>query len=255
MNFIYRLYQDPDRPVKVTHAVLLLYALLVLEIALFLIQSIVFYITHPEQFRLSSILFQSFVYALMFLVARKIAGGKNWARWLLLIGFIFIVITSLCTIQMILDGDAITGISVLSQVIITGMAVNLLFQSSSSRWFSSRTGYLTNLENRVNRRYSSLFDSKPKFLVVATMIYGIVGGLALWGPPALLIFPAEPIGSIKPTSFGQKLMIFVTGSFVAILVGLPLTYFAGRRSLKFGALAIGAMLLLISIVLTTLAGM
>ena len=142
MNIIYRLNQDPDRPPQVTYAVLFLYALLVFQIALYLIQNIVFYITFSEQFELGTVGFDILVFALatwlMFVVARKIEDGKNWARWLLMIGFIFIVITSLCGIQILLEGDALRGISVLSQVIVTGMAVTLLFQPSSSRWFSSK---------------------------------------------------------------------------------------------------------------------
>jgi len=142
VNIIYRLNQDHDRPPQVTYAVLFLYALIAFQIALYLIQNIVFYITFPEQFEPGTVIFDILVFALatwlMFVVARKIEDGKNWARWLLLIGFIFIVTTSLCGIQILLEGDALRGISVLSQVIVTGMAVTLLFQPSSSRWFSSK---------------------------------------------------------------------------------------------------------------------
>ena len=280
MNIIYRLDQDPDRPTQVTYAVLLLYALLTLEIALFLIQNIVFYITYSEQIRLGSILFQLFFFALgtllMFLVARKIADGKNWARWLLLIGFIFIVIASLCNIQMILNGDAIAGISILSQVFITGMAVTLLFQPSSSRWFSPKkrvigrvdlsndsevvvyrswTENLSNLKNRVNSRYLSLFDTKPKSILAATMMYGIVGAIAFWLPFYLLIVRALPTYDKNKMSCQDQLELAAIGAFMAIIISLPFTYFRVSRFSKSRAFWIGFVVLMVSFLLASIAGM
>lgn len=143
MNFIYRFNQDPDRPVQVTYAVLLLYALLVLEIAHFLIQTVIFYISHQAEFTLGGVILGSLVYLtvymLMFFVVRKIADGKNWARLLILIGFAANILINACRRPSFISGDAISGIVTAGILIGTALAIALLFQKSSNNWFNPKS--------------------------------------------------------------------------------------------------------------------
>ena len=73
----------------------------------------------------------------MYVVARKIAEGKNWARWLLAIGFAFNIFRNIFSGPSFFSGDAILGIVTAVDLIVTALAVVLLFQQSSSAWFKS----------------------------------------------------------------------------------------------------------------------
>lgn len=280
MNFIYRLDQDPDRPAQVTYAILLLYAFLALQISLHLIQIIDFYIAYPERFALGSVLFQTIVYAigyvLMFLVARKIADGRNWARWLLLIGFGLSVVTIVCNVQIILGGDALNGISSLSQIIVTALAATLLFQKSSSTWFktgrrdegqvdasikSDSEGTYQDLLDGINdfteraiRRYRTIFDSKPKLILGATLLYAVVGALACWGPFYVLIVSPESRYIGQRTSYGERVLPLAYGAILAAAISLPFTYLGGGRFSKTRALWIGMIILATSFLFSAIGG-
>ena len=94
----------------------------------------------PEEFSLGNYVFDLsltvFGYFIMYFVTIKIAAERNWARWLLLVGFLLYLLGIICNMRVILSGDAISGIEILSQVLVTGLAAALLFQRPSSVWFT-----------------------------------------------------------------------------------------------------------------------
>jgi hypothetical protein len=138
MRFINRLYQEPDRPLAVTHAVLLLYALLAVSLLVYILQVLLILVLYTEERSLATlpinVLWNVVFYALNYYVVRKIAEGRNWARWLLLIGFGLILMSSLPSFTR-LANDFVGGVMVLVQLVGTAIALALLFQGRSSQWF------------------------------------------------------------------------------------------------------------------------
>lgn len=271
MNSIRFLKSDPDRPAQVTYAVYLLYAILAIVFFLHLLRTIVFLIVNPVEFSPGSFLFQFLLvtisYVLMFIVARKIADVRNWARWLLLIGFVLTMLNTVLNMPSLIFGNAIAGMMGLGEIIVTALAVALLFQRPSSIWFKTGEFAKENdgeneasepgddlvsslpLENVVEQK-----DSKPRLLIGAALLYAVVGAVACWAPPYIILFRNEFQYPTHRTSFGEKLMILAVGAFVAILIGLPLTYFSGRRFVVLGVILIGGAFFITSLFLAFIAG-
>ena len=140
MNLINRLDHASGRPLPVTYAVYLLYAFLAIAVADFVVSQIVFFVSSPRPDALGDLSFNlamnAVCYLLCFFVATRIAAGENWARWALVGGLV--VITLICTLSLptLLAGDVSRGIGALAQVLVTGVAVALLFQGPANAWFA-----------------------------------------------------------------------------------------------------------------------
>ena len=136
MNFINRLKHDPHRPILVTYAVFLVSGFLTLSLLLTLIRTIIYFVYLQGE---SSVAFDAIFivlgYLLLFIITSQIAAGKNWARWLLLIGFAFSLLNSPSGIQALSSGDTLSGLMSVTETVILAVAVAFLFQRTSSAWF------------------------------------------------------------------------------------------------------------------------
>lgn len=129
MSFISRLNRDPHRPVQVTYAVILLYGFLIFSLVLWFISTAVNFSWSVEQdLSLLQLVLTAFYYFVLFILTSQIAAGKNWARWLLIVGSIFSLLNSI---------GVMPGLLVMIELIVLVLSVSLLFQPASSEWFKS----------------------------------------------------------------------------------------------------------------------
>lgn len=269
MSLFNSLKPDTDRPVQVTYAVFLLYAFLAISLLVYLGHSIVFFFLNTEEYSQPQFLFDLFVtaiaYMLMLFVTVKIANGKNWARWFLLIGFVLSLVITTIGLRELISRDAISGVISLSQVLVTAVAVALLFQRPSSAWFKSgglagendvkhtRPAYISNITKSM-QNFVDQKDSKPRRILVATILYAVIGALACWGPFYLIIVRPESRYVGQRTSFGERLIPLAYGAIVAAMISLPLTYFRGNRFSKSTAFWIGLVIFMIAFLLAFIGG-
>jgi hypothetical protein len=148
MNFVRFLNQDSDRPTQVTYAVFLLYVFLAVSFVILLLQTAVSLFIRPAGITIADYLINfslaALAYMVMYFVAAKIAARKNWARWLLLVGFAVLMILTTHNMPLLVFGDATLGILLMVQVLGTAVAVALLFQRPCSEWFGSGKHYEQN---------------------------------------------------------------------------------------------------------------
>ena len=157
MNIVNDLNRDPHRPVQVTYAVCLLYIFITISFLVNLVSVIVGLIVYQMQIYLLAFgVLIFFLGSLMrFFVAMQIAKGKNWARWLLVIGRVPLFITFVFSMQnWLVSGDIASSILVFSELLVTALVVTLLFQRPSSTWF--KTGECVETHDIENE------DLKPK---------------------------------------------------------------------------------------------
>lgn len=109
-------------------------------------------------------------------------------------------------------------------------------------------------EQARQRIDQSVFGSKRKSILFAAMLYVVVGALACWAPPYFLLFVHGDTDPNYHASFEDQLTIMAAGAFLAILFGLPLTYFKGKHYLRLGVFLIGTALFLVSCTLAMIAG-
>lgn len=98
------------------------------------------------------------------------------------------------------------------------------------------------------------FGSKRKLLSSAAILYLVVGALACWVPPYFLLFVHGDTDPNYRASFEDHVMILAVGAFLALLFGLPLTYFKGKHYVRLGVFLIGTALFLVSCTLAMIAG-
>ncbi len=138
MNFINRLKQDPFRPILVTYAVLLLYCFLTVSILLSLIRLLISVVNYPGQDSpLSSAILTILGYLLLFFIISQIAAGKNWARWLLVVGFAMSLFNSPRAMQALVSGETLSALMSLAEAAVLAASVAFLFQRRSSAWFTA----------------------------------------------------------------------------------------------------------------------
>ena len=139
MNIAGYLNQESDRPIQVTYAVFLLTVFLVISSLILIGQTAVSILLRPARILNSvfviSLLITGAAYLTMYFVVTRIAAGKNWARWLLLIGLAVLVIVTTSSMPLLVFGDAVLGLLVFGQVLVTAVAAALLCQRPCSMWF------------------------------------------------------------------------------------------------------------------------
>lgn len=139
MNIVRYLNQDPERPAQVTYAVFMLHLFLVISFVVYLVHMAVSLLVQPFTIPIStfviSVIIMTAIYGVMFFVAGKIADRKNWARWLLLLGFILLMAATIHNMPLLVFGDVVFGLTIMVQLLVTALAVALLFQESCTAWF------------------------------------------------------------------------------------------------------------------------
>lgn len=145
MNIAGYLIRDPDRPEQVTYAVFMLHVFLVVSFVIYLVQTAVSLVAQSYRIPISafalSFILTTAIYLVMYFVATKVAAGRNWARWLLLGGFIILVVISNWNMQLLIFGNAALGLLILIQMLVTAVAVALLFQQPCNTWFAHNKFY------------------------------------------------------------------------------------------------------------------
>ena len=149
MNYIWHFDRDPSRPTQISIALFLLYAFLETSLLIYKGRAFAGFFVYPVQviqgYFILELAITAVAYLLMFFVAAKIAAGKNWARWMLLFGLFVIFIVTTCNMNVLVFGDAVAGLLVVGQVMVTALAAALLFQRPSNVWFTTGE-YIQELE-------------------------------------------------------------------------------------------------------------
>lgn len=124
----------PDRPAKVVFATRMLY----LVIAFGVIQTIMTVFRHIDVRSPFSLIFTKLaIYSISFFLIYQLSNRKNWARWsLVVILVISLPLTILPTFDA-LSHSPMQFLLGLVKLVIYIVALVVLFQESSSRWYRS----------------------------------------------------------------------------------------------------------------------
>lgn len=263
MNFIYRLNNNPGQPTQVTSAVVLLYALFTLSLLVYAVRVIVAVVSHSEQYGyfVVDVIFNLLAYFLSFFVVRKISEGKNWARWLLLVMFCFVLLVSLIGSQMILAGDPIDAISIMGFLTVNIMAIALLFQRPSSIWFTTGE-YLEGDEfepeeseglpvSQPKATDEKLEVSAPKYLILWLVLSQLLSVL-LVVPGFILVFVSQGGENAWTTLLVSPLLLHPVTAIICG-VGAWILYAKAHYKLARIVTSIPLFLFIMSILLTILA--
>lgn len=133
--------QNPERPLSVTYAVVLIVYSIAAGMLIYAVQAF----AARETWSISSspaviaavLVLAIAVSMLLLYFTAQIANGRNWARWLFFVGYVVTLCEAISGLGTTAGDRTIVSVLAISQILAQTLAAALLLQDPSSSWFKT----------------------------------------------------------------------------------------------------------------------